>query len=477
MRLINEQRSVYVKSETPTSSVLDLFDEIDSHFRSERPSSTQKKVKLRDVGALVKYIREARTLSREQVVDKMKIGRRKKRLAWLEKLEETGRARTNVFDDICSALEVPEKIQQTWQAYFATKNAQSKRVSMHSRVLGNEQEIFRCNFSNLLSLENEYFEREALADKLGVLVENHEMFMSDHRYRSALLGSAYLVNDVRPKHSEHIEATSEMTLEPIPLGLLVHLWAQETGVLELPDLTEPFHIVRVIGDKCLSHFWVEGILRRTRKWKQVWVPQDELVRFMQEVEELRFEYFAEQKRKLWWNFRKFSSFQHAWETSQMLASRGVNNSEWARALRLPSWINKDSLPELRQTWEETVETLGALCRKPLFDDYWSEESPEYDWICQASPEKWVRWRKGVSAGVNDYRGRRWTEEAFEKAVNGSTAGTVEVPCLIEILAEMGDERYLRALQESRRNKSNDSLTGQRSPLNVSIKNTTTEKGA
>jgi|GEM_PF-3887252 len=477
MRLINQQQPVTIKLDTQNSAVEGLFDEIDSHFRSEILFSTQNKLETRDAGALVKYVREARTLSREQVADRMKIGRRKKRLAWLEKLEESGCARANVFEDICSALEVPEKIQQSWHAYFATKKAQSRRVSMHSRVLGNEQEIFRCNFSNLLSLENEYFEREALADKLGVLVENHEIFMSDRRYRSALLGSAYLVNDVWPNHSEHIGATSEMTLEPIPLGLLVHLWAQETGVLELPDLTEPFHIVRVIGDKCLSHFWVEGILRRTRKWKQVWVPQNALVRFIQEVEELRFEYFAEQEVKLWSDFRKFYSFQRAWETSQLLASKGVSNSEWATALRFPSWIKKASLPELRQTWEDTVETLGIICTKPLCDGYWSEESPEYDWICQASPEKWDRWRKGVSAGVNDYRGRRWTEEAFEKAVNDSIAGTVEVPCLIEILAEMGDERYLRALQESQRNKSNNSLNGQRSPLNVSIKNTTNEKGA
>ena len=75
MRLANRQTCVQTKQKRSHGSAEAWALDIEAQFRSESVLSVQKRREMAHLGSLVKYVRTARSFSRQNVADKMKKGR------------------------------------------------------------------------------------------------------------------------------------------------------------------------------------------------------------------------------------------------------------------------------------------------------------------------------------------------------------------------------------------------------------------
>ena len=83
---------------------------------------------------------------------------------------------------------------------------------------------------------------------------------------------------------------------------------------------------------------------------------------------------------------------------------------------------------------------------PLWDSIWSTGAPGFDWIPCRSESHWESWRQRMSAGVNDHRARKYTEESFAQCLHECATASVEVRNLAGVINEIKSIRDGRAVK-------------------------------
>ena len=399
------------------------------------------------LGHLVAHTRKQLGLSQDRLVDRVSFGRRIKRLKWLQRLETTGHCSARAKDEFVRALAIDKSKLKAWIAYSGIEDTLARCLSRHSRLVQEGETLTRLNFVEQGSQDLLQTERQFLADNLSFLIENLGSVLKDMRYKACLISQAYLSRNGRSKYSFGLgdkgnEALASWSGLALPLGALLEAWSNNELVIEQTPWNEPLHVVRVVYDDQLSKLWVEGILRKSRRWVHYAFDRNQQCLDLESLFHRLSQDLEDQTPKLWSHFRAYTAYQATLKRFQKVSMSSFDDSEWGAEVNLPGWLaswSNQSIPRLRQSWVQMSQQLERICEKPLTDAIWKTGVPEFDWIPLRSTEHWARWRKRISSGVNDHRARRYYEDSFAEVSSKCVQAQREVCSLPKLIRELKGE--------------------------------------
>jgi hypothetical protein len=418
------------------------------------------------LGRFVEHERLRQALTENRLADLISVRRRRRRIEGIKELEETGQGPKQFVQAVLLALGVTPQQAARYRAYVTMWAALARRVGRSDRLIQDDDTWIRLTFADKTNADLECFERKALAENLSFLMENRETIFNRVRYRSCVLSGAYLMQSERSVQSfaqGSGKASDERldTFIALPLGALLSLWADEQMIVYNSTFQEPVHIVRAIGHDGVSRVWVEGILRKSRRWVQLCVRNDDTQVQWALAAARAHALIQDQTPKLWRHFRTFVAYQSTLERFQRIRHQNEDDSAWAQAVSLPGWMRTwagHNLGELYGGWAKMLEALALVCRRPLTHSMWQDGLPEFSWIGLNDVGRWDRWQEGLSCGVNDHRGRLWTSTRFFDAVEPCITETTSVPSIIQLVSEVsGDKTIYEAYKSLEQRRANHAM--------------------
>jgi transcriptional regulator with XRE-family HTH domain len=399
------------------------------------------------IGHFVRHERLRQNLSVERLADKMSIGRRRTRIKWIEQTEARGEQQCDRTQAVLHGLGFDEQDVLRRRAYVGIYKSIKLKLARESRIVEDDGKYFRLTYPDKSSLVLAYYERKALAENLSFLMENRDAVIGDLCNRSCLITNAYLSRGKTPDDSPVPKVETEPRYAPfvaLPLGALLELWSRDQLIVHDNKWGEPLHVVRAIGHDAVESYWVEGVLRRSRKWVQCCVPRDERSIQWHLATASANKMCEDQNGLLWRNFRFYTAYHQYLDHAQQVIAKNVSDAQWTREQHLPPWIvvcDAESVRRMRESWRSMVKRLEDVCGSPLSDPMWQSGVPEFSWINVGDTGRWGRWRTGISTSMFDCMGRVWTKDSYEKTLAQCIEGTINVPVLTELISKLkGDPR-------------------------------------
>jgi len=279
-------------------------------------------------------------------------------------------------------------------------------------------------------------------------MENHKSILDQINHRSGLISCAYLSRDHQSKYRFGIEAARNesedlSSFTAVPLGALLQLWQAGDMIMHETPFQEPLHIVRAVGHRALNRVWIEGILRKSRKWVQCAVLDNDRTVPWDKITACADQFVHNKTDLLWHSYRRYVAYQSTLERLQSASDRDLTDAAWLHKLQLPGWVElwgSSSFSSLRSSCESMVKVLTDICSKPLTDPVWEKGATDFDWIPTRNSARWSLWQKGFSSGVNDHRARRYCEDTFTKTLSKCIDQEIEVSVLPKIIAQIKGSR-------------------------------------